>query len=120
MRAIAGSGSKRTRSRAALPPTASSASSISLTRVVSAGRFTAMRPPRDSDSPTAIKPSIVLWEMPTQLASQVGTGQTAGRRCRGSRMMVERNPDAAPLGWPGLTVTVISRALRPSMNPFRV
>ena len=35
-------------------------------------------------------------------------------------MMPEKNEDAAPLGLPGRTVTVISRAARPSIKPFRV
>jgi hypothetical protein len=48
MPAIIGSGTKRTRSRTARPATASSASSMSLTRTFSAGRFSAVRPPNAS------------------------------------------------------------------------
>ena len=34
-------------------------------------------------------------------------------------MIPEKNEDAAPFGRPGRTVTVISRAERPSMKPLR-
>jgi hypothetical protein len=43
------------------------------------------------------------------------TGQTDGMPANGSRMMPLKNEDAAPLGLPGRTVTVIKRALRPSI-----
>jgi hypothetical protein len=35
-------------------------------------------------------------------------------------MMPEKKLDAAPFGRPGRTVTVISRAARPSTKPLRV
>ncbi len=38
----------------------------------------------------------------------------------GSRMMPLKNDEAAALGLPGRTVTVIRRAERPSMKPLRV
>jgi hypothetical protein len=42
------------------------------------------------------------------------TGQTASTPASGSRMMPLKKDEAAPLGRPGRTVTVISRAARPS------
>ena len=46
------------------------------------------------------------------------TGQIASTPASGSRTMPEKNDDAAPFGRPGRTVTVISRAERPSTKPF--
>ena len=43
------------------------------------------------------------------------TGHIASSPASGSRMIPEKNDEAAPFGRPGRTVTVISRALRPSM-----
>ena len=47
------------------------------------------------------------------------TGQIASSPASGSRMIPEKNDDAAPFGRPGRTVTVIRRAERPSTKPFR-
>ena len=47
------------------------------------------------------------------------TGQIASTPASGSRMIPEKNDDAAPFGRPGRTVTVIRRAERPSMKPLR-
>ena len=48
------------------------------------------------------------------------TGRIASCPASGSRMMPLKNELAAPLGLPGRTVTVFSRAERPSMKPLRV
>ena len=48
------------------------------------------------------------------------TGQTARWPASGSRMMPEKNPDAAALGRPGRTLTVASLMARPRRNPLRV
>ena len=42
-------------------------------------------------------------------------GRSTSTPASGSRMMPLKKDEAAPLGWPGRTVTVISRAPRPSM-----
>ncbi len=49
-----------------------------------------------------------------------GTGQVARWPARGSRMMLDRKPDAAAFGRPGRTQTVISRMARPRRKPFLV
>ena len=43
------------------------------------------------------------------------TGQIASTPASGSRMIPLKNDDAAAFGLPGRTVTVMSRAARPSM-----
>ena len=48
------------------------------------------------------------------------TGQAARWPASGSRMMPDMKPEAAALGRPGRTLTVISRMLRPRRNPLRV
>ena len=54
-----------------------------------------------------------------QWRTSAETGRTAGRPCRGSRMMPEKKPDAARFGAPGRTQIVGSRIAMPSMNPRR-
>ena len=119
-RTTIGSRSNLTRSRAALPPTASSASSISFTLTLSAGRLIAVRPPNASReaSATLISAAIVPAVDPSATRVSGATGHTAGSPLSGSRMMEDKNPDAAPLGLPGRTTTVFGRTLRPSMKPF--
>ena len=48
------------------------------------------------------------------------TGQVARSPASGSRMIPETKLDAAALGLPGRTATVISRTERPRTNPLRV
>ena len=48
------------------------------------------------------------------------TGSTASWPASGSRMMLEKKPDAALLGLPGRTQIVGSRRLSPSRKPLRV
>ncbi len=51
--------------------------------------------------------------MPCATGVSSGTGQAARTPASGSRIMPLKKPEAAPLGWPGRTLTVISRTLRP-------
>ena len=48
------------------------------------------------------------------------TGSTASCPASGSRMMLEKKPEAALLGLPGRTQIVGRRMLRPSRKPLRV
>ncbi len=106
------------------PATASSASSISPTRTLSAGRFSAS---------AAVEARRGSPRRPRSVPSTVRAGDDTGcdtlgdrpgrsprRPASGSRMMPLKNDEAAPFGLPGRTVTVISRAARPSMKPLRV
>ena len=65
-------------------------------------------------SKTVIKPLMVLLGEETECDTLSSTGQTDGMPAKGSRMMPLKKEDAAPLGLPGLMVTVIKRAARPS------
>ena len=51
--------------------------------------------------------------------TSIDTGQIASSPASGSRTMPEKKDDAAPFGLPGRTVTVMSRAERPSTWPLR-
>ena len=48
------------------------------------------------------------------------TGSTASSPASGSRMMLEKKPDAALFGLPGRTQMVGRRMLMPSSRPLRV
>ena len=48
------------------------------------------------------------------------TGSTASCPASGSRMMLEKKPDAALLGLPGRTQMVGRRRLMPSTKPLRL
>ena len=65
-------------------------------------------------SNTAIKHLMVLLGEDTECDTFSSTGQMDSWPASGSRMMPLKNEDAAPLGLPGRTVTVIKRAARPS------
>ena len=67
-----------------------------------------------------MSPATVLATDVTGWATCGSTGQMDSTPASGSRMMPEKKEEAAPLGFPGRTVTVISRAERPSMKPLRV
>ena len=90
---------------------------MSLTRTLIDGRFNASRPCSSSRlaSNTRIRPSTVCAGDDTGCDTLVSTGRIASSPASGSRMMPEKNDDAAPFGRPGRTVTVIRRAERPSM-----
>ena len=49
-----------------------------------------------------------------------GTGTCARMPASGSRTMPLKKPEAAPLGLPGRTLTVMGRTLRPATKPLRV
>ena len=57
---------------------------------------------------------------PRATAVAAGTGQRARSPASGSRTMPLRKLDAAALGRPGRTETVIRRTLRPRTRPRRV
>ena len=71
-------------------------------------------------SNTVIRPCTVFDGDDTGCVTLASTGQVVSTPARGSRMMPLKNEDAAPLGLPGRTVTVIRRAERPSTKPLRV
>ena len=48
------------------------------------------------------------------------TGRTASAPASGSRMMLEKKPEAALFGLPGRTQMVGSRRLMPSTSPLRL
>ena len=94
---------------------------MSATVMVSAGRLTALRPPQVSSSAAAARRSPWMVRAGEASATAVcgPTGQTARWPASGSRMMLERKPEAAAFGRPGRTQTVISRTVRPRRNPLR-
>ena len=104
------------------PAARSSAATMSPTVTVSAGRLTALRPPHAAPDVSAARRSAATARLGEHSATSVcaSTGQTARWPASGSRMMPDRNPDAAPFGRPGRTHTVISRTARPRRNPLRV
>ena len=122
IRATAGSGTQSISPLAAGPATRSSAATMSATVTVSAGRLTALRPPQASSGEVAAQSSPPMAFAGEASATSVPgpTGQTARWPASGSRMMPEKKPEAAALGRPGRTQTVISRMARPRTNPLRV
>ena len=95
---------------------------MSATVTVSAGRVTAVRPPQASSDEVAAQSSPSMARAGEMSATSVAapTGQAARWPASGSRMMPDRKPDAAALGRPGRTLTVIRRTARPRRNPLRV
>jgi hypothetical protein len=67
----------------------------------------------------AHQPSMVRAGEARATAVSRGTGQAARWPASGSRIMPLKKLEAAPLGLPGRTLTVISRTLRPRMKPLR-
>jgi hypothetical protein len=102
MPAMTSSRTKRTRSRTGLPATSSSASSIWPTVALTAGRLSASRPPSCSTlaSWIAISPSTVRATEVSGCETVAGTGQIASSPASGSRMIPEKNDEAAPFGRP--------------------
>ena len=100
----------------------SSALSMSLGVVDRAGRFSAVRLPqvRSSAVMALTIPSIVRAGDDRAIGVDAGTGQVARCPASGSRMIPEMKLEAAALGLPGRTATVMSRRLRPRINPRRV
>ena len=66
----------------------------------------------------ARKPAADLGEA-CQWRTVSGTGRIASCPFNGSRMIPEKNDDAARLALPGRTQIVGSRTAMPSMNPLR-
>ena len=103
------------------PATRASASAISATVRVSAGMVTAERPHACAEDRAAPSSATIALAGEASATSVPGsTGQVARSPASGSLMMPERKPEAAPLGRPGRTLTVISRTARPSRKPLRV
>ena len=121
MLAIVGSGVQSIKSAAALPPSFSSAAAMAPTVVDKAGRLMAVRAPHASSLASAalISPSMVRAGEESATAVSGGTGHEARMPARGSRIMPLKKLEAAPLGFPGLTLTVISRTFRAQMKPLR-
>jgi hypothetical protein len=90
--------------------------------VVSPGRFMAVRLPQSASRTAAARriPSMVLRGEESATGVSAGTGQGARSPASGSRMIPETKLDAAALGLPGRTATVISRTERPRVKPLRV
>ena len=82
----------------------------------------ALRPWKSSAlaSKIAIKLRTVTPGDDTGCDTVASTGQIDSSPAKGSRKIPLKNEDAAPLGLPGRTLTVIKRALRPSINPLRL
>lgn len=104
------------------PATRSSAAAISPTVVFSEGRLIAVRGPHCASPASAArtKPAMVLPGEASATGVSGGTGTWARSPASGSRIMPLKKPEAAPLGRPGRTLTVIGRTLRPATKPLRV
>ena len=122
MLAMAASGTQSISAVAAGPATRSSAAAISRGVVVSAGRVSAVRGPHCASATSAARsrPSMVRAGDDSATGVSGSTGHTERCPARGSRSMPLRKLDAAPLGRPGRTLTVISRTVRPRTKPLRV
>jgi hypothetical protein len=120
--ATAGSGTQSISAVTSGPAACSSAATMPATVMVRAGRVIAVRPPQAPSDDVAAQSSPSMARGGDMSATSVAasTGQTARWPASGSRMMPERKPDAAALGRPGRTQTVISRTARPRRKPFRV
>ena len=78
--------------------------------------------------PTVAVSRVAAWRMNAtaargeacQCITVSETGSTASAPASGSRMMLEKKPDAALLGLPGRTQMVGRRMLSPSRKPLRV
>ncbi len=83
---------------------------------------TAVRPPQMASGEVAARRRASMARAGEASATTVSgsTGQAARWPASGSRMMPDMKPDAAALGRPGRTLTVMSRMLRPRRNPLRV
>src|SRR5262249_22602522 len=120
--ATAGSSVQETSRLVPWPATRSSAATMSPGVVVSAGRFIAVRLPhfRSVTVAAQMSPSTVHRGEDNAMGVSAGAGHSACIPASGSRMMLDRKLDAAALGFPGRTDTVINRTDLPRTNPFRV
>ena len=118
---ITGSGCGLIRRTTSLPATSRRASICSATVQLMPGRLSARRPCSNAVS------SVAAWaKNPAAergLANQWRVLSAAGKMAScpfsGSRMMPEKNEDAAAFGLPGRTQIVGRRIDTPSMNPLR-
>ena len=119
---IAASGSRRMRATTFSPATRRSAAICSPTVQATPGMVRLMRGPsfsRVSEAACTRKPAAELRAgVPVHHA--LLTGSTASLPASGSRMMLEKKPDAALFGVPGRTQMVGSRMPTPSRKPLRV
>ena len=119
MRAIVSSGSLRMSFTAFSPATCRSASICSPTVAETPGRLSVRRAPRSAVSISAArrrKPTAERGEA-CQCRTSSPTGRIASLPESGSRMIPEKNPDAALFGAPGRTQIVGSLRPIPSKNP---
>jgi hypothetical protein len=115
------SGARRMRDATLSPATRRSASICSATVQHTPGIARLMRdlscsrvkPAAWMRKPTAARGLAWVWRTVS------ATGSTASAPASGSRMMPEKNPDAALLGLPGRTQMVGSRMPTPSRKPRR-
>src|SRR5580693_2353197 len=98
------------------------ASAIAWGVVASAGRFIAVLLPQATSLTAAARriPSRVRRGEDSATGVSAGTGQVARTPARGSRTIPDMKLDAAALGLPGRTDTVISRTERPRTKPRRL
>ena len=122
MRAIVSSGSCRIKATASSPAARRSASIWVATVADTPGIVRQRCRPRSTVSRAAAwtrKPTPDRGDA-NQCRTSVGTGNVASSPLSGSRMMLEKKPDAAWFGLPGRTQIVGRRRPMPSMNPRRL
>src|SRR5947209_924104 len=115
MAPVWGSSDQSIRSLVPAPATRSSEAAIWRGVVVSAGRFIAVRLPHEASlaSAASMMPCKVRRGEHSATGVPGGTGHTERLPASGSRMIPDRKLDAAALGLPGRTDTVIKRTDRP-------
>ena len=119
---MVGSGTRLIRAVTFLPATRSSAAICSPTETDIPGMLRLRR------GPIALRSMVPAWTRnPTadfgeacQCRTSSDTGRTASSPASGSRMMLEKKPDAALFGLPGRTQIVGRRMDIPSSRPLRV
>ena len=121
-RMIVGFGSRRMRATTLSPATFRSASICSPTVTDRPGMVRLRRAPTLAPSRPAAWSRKFTAErgLACQWRTLSGTGSTASWPASGSRMMLEKKPEAAMLGLPGRTQMVGSLMPMPSMKPRRV
>ena len=122
IRVIVSSGSSLIKRTAPSPAMRRNASICSATVAETPGivrqRRSPSRPP-SSEAACRRKPTAERGDA-YQCRTSSGTGSTASCPFNGSRMIPEKNPDAARLGGPGRTQIVGSRTAMPSRRPRRL
>ena len=116
------SGSRRMRATTVSPATRRSAAICSPTVQATPGMVRLMRGPsfsRVSEAACTRKPAAERG-LACQCITLSSTGSTASLPASGSRMMLEKKPEAALFGLPGRTQMVGRRMPTPSRKPLRV